>query len=338
MPAQMTPHPASPLVLATGDSPVETGLLSTEDFDLAALTGALRDARAGWRERLPCKGRSGELDYGAHGFPSRHALAHVVETLSAALFPMRLGPSDLTVENEDAFVAASLRTALPLLARQVAMELAYVRDGCKPSTDHHDRAHRLVAQVATRLPAIRRLLDTDLEAAFAGDPAARSVDEVLLCYPFVTAVIHHRLAHELYLAGSPLVARIIAEIAHSRTGIDIHPGATIGERFFIDHGTGVVIGQTAIIGRGVRLYQAVTLGARSFAQDADGHLVKDIARHPILEDDVTIYAGATILGRVTIGAGSVIGGNVWLTRSVPPGSRVRQVTPSVDIEIADPFS
>ncbi|WP_206237799.1 serine O-acetyltransferase EpsC [Novosphingobium terrae] len=341
----MTPHPASPFALATEDSPVvnalETGLdgLAQEDgFDLTAITHALRDARKGWRGRLPCEGRAGGLDYGAHGFPSRHALAHVVETLSAALFPMRLGPSDLTVDNEDAFVAASLRTALPLLARQVAMELAYVREGCKPSTDHHDRARRIIAQVAERLPDIRRLLDSDLEAAFAGDPAARSVDEVLLCYPFVTAVIHHRLAHELYLAGATLVARIIAEIAHSRTGIDIHPGATIGESFFIDHGTGVVIGQTAIIGRRVRLYQAVTLGARSFAQDADGHLVKDIARHPIIEDDVTIYAGATILGRVTIGARSVIGGNVWLTKSIPPGSQVRQVKPSVDIETTDPFA
>ncbi|HEX8056979.1 MAG TPA: serine acetyltransferase, partial [Novosphingobium sp.] len=154
----------------------------------------------------------------------------------------------------------------------------------------------------------------------------------------VTAVIHHRIAHELYLLGAPLVARIIAEIAHSRTGIDIHPGARIGESFFIDHGTGVVIGQTAIIGDRVRIYQAVTLGARSFRTDEQGKLVKDDPRHPIVEDDVTIYSGATILGRITIGKGSVIGGNVWLTRSVPPGSRVRQVQPSIDIEAADPFA
>jgi serine O-acetyltransferase len=182
---------------------------------------------------------------------------------------------------------------------------------------------------------IRRLLDSDLEAAYAGDPAARSVDEVLLCYPCVTAVIHHRIAHELYLLGAPLVARIIAEIAHSRTGIDIHPGAQIGGSFFIDHGTGVVIGQTAVIGNRVRIYQAVTLGARSFSTDTDGRLVNE-PRHPILEDDVTIYAGATILGRITIGKGSVIGGNVWLTRSVPPMSRVRQTQPSISIEAADP--
>ncbi|MET0365152.1 MAG: serine O-acetyltransferase EpsC, partial [Sphingobium sp.] len=185
------------------------------------------------------------------------------------------------------------------------------------------------------LPAIRRLLDEDVEAAYAGDPAARSVDEVLLCYPCVTALIHHRIAHELYKLGAPLVARIIAEAGHSRTGIDIHPGAQIGESFFIDHGTGVVIGQTAIIGNRVRLYQAVTLGARSFREDEDGNLVNE-PRHPIIEDNVTIYAGATILGRVIIGKCSVIGGNVWLTRSVPAGSRVRQMKASVAIEEGDP--
>lgn len=304
------------------------------DFDLSAITLGLRAARANWRERRADGHLGSPEDYGAHGFPGRHALTHVVDTMAAALFPMRLGPADLTVESEDAFVAASLRTVLPLLARQVAMELAYE----PAAADHQPRARAITAALAHSLPTIRDLLDSDVEAAFAGDPAARNVDEVLLCYPFVTALIHHRLAHELYRLGAPVVARIIAEIAHSRTGIDIHPGATIGDSFFIDHGTGVVIGQTAIIGRRVRLYQAVTLGARRFATDGEGHLVRDIVRHPIIEDDVTIYAGATILGPVTIGAGSVIGGNVWLTRSVPPGSRVRQVTPSVDIEIADPFS
>ncbi len=191
---------------------------------------------------------------------------------------------------------------------------------------------RTIGGLAQSLSVIRRVLDTDIDAAYAGDPAARSVDEVLLCYPRVTAVIHHRIAHALYRLGAPLIARIIAEIAHSRTGIDIHPGATIGESFFIDHGTGVVIGQTAIIGNRVRIYQVVTLGARSFTTDAHGNLVKDEPRHPIVEDDMTIYAGATILGRITIGKGSVIGGNVWLTRPVPPGSRVSQGKPSVTIE------
>ena len=174
------------------------------------------------------------------------------------------------------------------------------------------------------LPAVRVLLLSDVVAAYRGDPAARSVEEVLICYPGVKAVMYHRLAHALHELGTPLIARMIAEVAHSATGVDIHPGARIGGSFFIDHGTGVVIGETAVIGERVRLYQAVTLGSRRFAVDADGALVKGALRHPIVEDDVVIYAGATILGRITIGRGSSIGGNVWLTRSVPPGSQVTQ--------------
>jgi serine O-acetyltransferase len=298
---------------------------------LEALVGRLRAVREDWRQS-----QARHAEYGEHGFPSRHAIARIVDLLSAVLFPLRLGPAELTPDNEDAFVLTSLETALPVLVAQLRMELAYSKAVSVDETIE-TASRRIVGGLADALPEIRRLLDTDLEAAYAGDPAARSVDEVLLCYPCVTAVIHHRIAHELYLLGAPLVARIIAEIAHSRTGIDIHPGARIGESFFIDHGTGVVIGQTAIIGDRVRIYQAVTLGARSFRTDEQGNLLKDELRHPIVEDDVTIYSGATILGRITIGKGSVIGGNVWLTRSVPPGSRVRQVQPSVDIESADPF-
>eukprot|EP01034_Spumella_vulgaris_P023539 gene23539-29763_t len=153
---------------------------------------------------------------------------------------------------------------------------------------------------------------------------ARSVDEVLLCYPGVLAMIHYRLAHELYALDLPLLARIISELAHGATGIDIHPGASIGAGFFIDHGTGVVIGETAVIGERVRVYQAVTLGAKRFPTDADGKLQKGLPRHPVVEDDVVIYAGATILGRITLGKGAVIGGNVWLTHDVPPGGRIAQ--------------
>jgi serine O-acetyltransferase len=150
------------------------------------------------------------------------------------------------------------------------------------------------------------------------------VDEVLLCYPGVLAIIHHRIAHKLYLLGLPLLARIIAELSHSQTGIDIHPGARIGPGFFIDHGTGVVIGETAVIGQRVRLYQAVTLGAKRFSADADGTLHKGLARHPIVEDDVVIYAGATVLGRITVGKGATIGGNVWVTHDVLPGAHITQ--------------
>jgi serine O-acetyltransferase len=187
-----------------------------------------------------------------------------------------------------------------------------------------ERAFEITRSLGTQLPGIRALLVSDIQAAFAGDPAAQHITEILLCYPGVLAVMHHRLAHALHRLGVPLLARFINEIAHSATGIDIHPGAQIGPSFFIDHGTGVVIGETAVIGERVRLYQAVTLGAKSFPSGSDGALVKGHARHPIVEDDVVIYAGATILGRVTIGRGAIIGGNVWLTHSVAPGASVSQ--------------
>jgi serine O-acetyltransferase len=182
----------------------------------------------------------------------------------------------------------------------------------------------MTAEFLARLPGVRRLLATDVRAAYDGDPAATSPAETILCYPGVLALTCQRLAHELHVLGVPLLPRMITEHAHALTGIDIHPGARIGERFFIDHGTGVVIGETSEIGSGVRLYQGVTLGARSFPLDEHGHPVKGVPRHPIVEDDVIVYSGATILGRITVGAGSVIGGNVWLTRSVPPGSRIQQ--------------
>ena len=260
-------------------------------------------------------------------FPSREALLDIATALCGVLFPMRLGPAELHQEGEDHYVGYTLDKALNALFRQVVLELGYhQRLQCPEKEGVEARAAEIVRGFARQLPALRALLDSDVEAAYSGDPAARSVDEVLLCYPGILAVIHHRLAHTLYVLGAPLVARIIAEIAHSSTGIDIHPGADIGGSFFIDHGTGVVIGETTVIGRNVRLYQAVTLGARRFNRDESGALEKGAPRHPILEDDVVVYAGATILGRITIGRGSSIGGNVWLTRSVPPGSQVSQAS------------
>jgi len=257
--------------------------------------------------------------------PSREALASIVDGLRSALFPMRLGPPDLRQESEDYFVGHTLDAVLGALHGQVRLELRYqARHAGSSIADADDEALEVLREFGAALPGIRALLDSDVLAAFHGDPAARSVDEVLLCYPGIHAMIHHRIAHALYRRGVPLLARLVAELAHGATGIDIHPGATIGAGFFIDHGTGVVIGETALIGRNVRLYQAVTLGAKRFATDEDGHLQKGGARHPIVEDEVVVYAGATILGRVTIGRGSTIGGNVWLTRSVPPGSRIAQ--------------
>ena len=289
-------------------------------LDLGTIVADLRAVREQWRvsQRRP-------RDLGGRELPSREALTSILDGLRGALFPMRLGPPDLRQENEDYYVGHTLDTVLTALLGQVRLELSYHARHDHPDSASVDaRAIEVVRSFGSALPGLRALLDSDVLAAFHGDPAARSVDEVLLCYPGIQAMIHHRLAHELYGLGVPLLARLVAELAHGQTGIDIHPGATIGAGFFIDHGTGVVIGETAQIGRNVRLYQAVTLGAKRFATDEDGHLQKGGVRHPILEDEVVIYAGATILGRVTIGRGSTIGGNVWLTRSVPPGSRIAQ--------------
>jgi serine O-acetyltransferase len=291
-------------------------------FELSGIVHALHEARNEWRDS---QRRSREP--GAREFPSRDALAQVVESLKGALFPMRLGPPELRHESEDFYVGHTLNTALQTLLVQARLELNFnARHEPRTVAEIDEVAAAAVLQFARELPRLRRLLDSDVLAAYNGDPAARSVDEVLLCYPGVLAMVHHRLAHELYKLGLPLLARIVAELAHAQTGIDIHPGAQIDAGFFMDHGTGIVIGETAVIGRGVRLYQAVTLGAKRFPTDAQGNLQKGLPRHPVVEDDVVVYAGATILGRVTLGKGAVIGGNVWVTEDVPPGASVTQAT------------
>ena len=289
-------------------------------WNLDSVVAGLRAAREHWRAA-----HRRECESGGREFPSRETLETVVHELCGALFPMRLGPPELRQESEDYYVGHTLDSALNSLHGQILLELAdAARHSGRGTDDIEVRAARIVREFAADLPAIRRLLDTDIDAAFRGDPAAHSVDEVVLCYPGVLAIIHHRLAHRLYRIGAPLVARIVSEIAHGKTGIDIHPGARIGKGFFIDHGTGVVIGETAVIGENVRLYQAVTLGAKRFPVDDQGSLQKGLPRHPVVEDDVVIYAGATVLGRIVIGRGSTIGGNVWLTHSLPPDSHVTQ--------------
>ena len=289
-------------------------------LDVNEVVQALHAVRNEWRD---AQRRSREP--GGRELPSRDALAQIVEQLKGALFPMRLGPPDLRHESEDFYVGHTLDAALQALLAQARLELAWGQRHAPLSEAALDeQVANAVREFASALPGIRRLLDSDVLAAFHGDPAARSVDEVLLCYPGILAMIHHRLAHQLYQLDLPLLARIVAELAHGQTGIDIHPGAQIDAGFFIDHGTGVVIGETAIIGKRVRLYQAVTLGAKRFPTDAEGHLQKGLPRHPLVEDDVVIYAGATILGRVTLGKGATIGGNVWITESVPAGASVTQ--------------
>ncbi len=289
-------------------------------FDITNIVQSLYEARHNWRQA-----QSRDSEPGGREFPSRDALAAILDSLKGVLFPMRLGPPDLRQESENFHVAHALDAALHALLKQVRRELKY-NAGLNGAAglDVDDEAQVAIQTFASALPTIRRLLDSDVLAAYQGDPAARSVDEVLLCYPGVLAMIHYRLGHQLYLLGLPLLARIVAELAHGATGIDIHPGATIGAGFFIDHGTGVVIGETAVIGERVRIYQAVTLGAKRFPTDADGKLQKGLPRHPVVEDDVVIYAGATILGRITLGKGAVIGGNVWLTHDVAPGGRIAQ--------------
>jgi serine O-acetyltransferase len=256
-------------------------------------------------------------------FPSPEALAQAIRDLSAALYPRRLGGFRGGAKQEDAFVAARLTDGLNILRQEIDAEIAYWQlESAAPFDDDH--ASTLIRHFAATLADIRALIDSDIDAAFIGDPAARSVDEILVSYPGAIATLHHRIAHELHTLGTAIVARSISELANARTGIDIHPGAAIGPRFFIDHGTGVVIGETSIIGSNVRLYQHVTLGARSPLWDASTAPRERYARHPIVEDDVVIYAGATILGRVTIGRGSTIGGNVWLLDDVPPESVIVQ--------------
>jgi serine O-acetyltransferase len=291
--------------------------------ELERVVSALRIARAG----------SNNPDRGAgETLPSGQALVAVVEAVVAALFPNHFGPPDFGEEGVDRFVNETLERALGILREQVRQELRWAaRRSSKDAAAVDQRAADIVRAFATSLPDIRSLLESDVVAAYRGDPAAKSIDEVLMCYPGVKAIMRHRLAHALYELGTPLVARMIAEAAHSATGVDIHPGARIGASFFIDHGTGVVIGETAVIGDRVRLYQAVTLGAKRFEVDEHGALVKGTPRHPIVEGDVVIYAGATILGRITIGRGSTIGGNVWVTRSVPPGSHITQALARTDV-------
>jgi serine O-acetyltransferase len=303
--------------------------MSEPVFDLQAVVGELAAARQAWRT---AQQRYSEA--GGRELPAREALAEIMQGLRGVLFPMRLGPPNLRQENEDFYVGHTLGAVLHALHTQVRLELHYNArhsDGANSSALDAS-AVQIVRNFAQALPDIRRLLDSDVVAAFEGDPAARSVDEVLLCYPGILAMLYHRVAHTFYQAGVPLLARIVAELAHAQTGIDIHPGASIGAGFFIDHGTGVVIGETARIGQRVRVYQAVTLGAKSFPLDADGKPIKGEPRHPTLEDEVVIYAGATVLGRITIGRGASIGGNVWLTHDVAPGSHITQASSRQDVK------
>jgi serine O-acetyltransferase len=264
------------------------------------------------------------------GLAGRQAVIKVLDDLIAALFPGCHGYEPVPADQVRGLVEEKLHAIRASLRRQIELAFRYQCefDQCKDCGDCGRNAETAVRVLMAALPDIKRVLQEDIVAAYEGDPAAKSFMEVVMSYPGVLTIMAHRLAHVLYTEGVPLIPRIMSEHAHSQTGIDIHPGAVIGPGFFIDHGTGVVIGETCVIGRRVKLYQGVTLGALSFPKDEHGNPIKGIKRHPNVENDVTIYAGATILGgKTVIGAGSEIGGNVWLTHSVPPGSKVYNQQP-----------
>ncbi|NTV06366.1 MAG: serine acetyltransferase [Chlorobiaceae bacterium] len=255
--------------------------------------------------------------------PSIEKLKEVVELLRSIIFPGYFGGPVLRKQSRHHFLGVRIEKLYGLLTEQILSVLHFnTENNC--SRNAAEKAAETASQFIGLLPDIRHKLCTDVKAIYDGDPAAKNYGEIIFCYPSIRAMINYRAAHALLSLGVPLIPRIIAEMAHSETGIDIHPGAHIGDYFCIDHGTGVVIGETCIIGNHVRLYQGVTLGAKKFELDDEGNPVKNLPRHPIIEDNVVIYSNANILGRITIGKNSVIGGNVWQTVSLPPNSRVLQ--------------
>ncbi len=259
----------------------------------------------------------------AHNLPVRDKIVEILELLTEILFPGYTGKRAVTKSNVSFIVGDLLCEVYSELVEQIERAYKYrCRMEKCDSGDCRKMAEEAAEHMVEQLPKIREMLKGDIEAAFDGDPAAKSYEEIVISYPCITAIMTYRIAHELYLKDVPLIPRLMTEWAHARTGIDIHPGAVIGKRFFIDHGTGVVIGETTIIGDNVKIYQGATLGALSFPKDDRGRIIKGGKRHPTIEDNVTIYAEATILGDVTIGKGAIIGGNVWLKESVPPGVTV----------------
>ena len=267
--------------------------------------------------------------------PSASELEEIIGLSRSILFPGFFGRSSVNIDTIKYQIGVNVEKLHKLLSRQVMAGLCFNEDcHCPNAADKRvcmkEEADKIAGRVIEKFPTLRKTLSTDIQAAFDGDPAASNQGEVISCYPAVKAIINYRLAHELVLENVPLIPRMITEMAHSETGIDIHPAASIGSYFTIDHGTGVVIGATCIIGNHVKLYQGVTLGAKSFPLDKDGKPIKGIPRHPILGDNVVVYANATVLGRITIGRDCVIGANVWVTRDMRPKSKKYKQT-KVDI-------
>ena len=261
--------------------------------------------------------------------PDKREIIDIINGLLSIVYPGYYRDRTYKIYNMNNNLAVVIEDVVYHLNKQIALALHFSESGLSEDAIAQE-SQKLTLAFFQKIPAVRAVLETDLDAAFDGDPAAKNREEIILSYPGLLAITINRLAHELFLLNVPLIPRIMTEYAHSLTGIDIHPGATIGRHFFIDHGTGVVIGETCVIGDNVKLYQGVTLGAKSFQLDEAGNPVKGVKRHPNIEDDVVIYAGATILGGdVTVGKGSVIGGNAWITRSVAPGTMAYNDAPQV---------
>jgi serine O-acetyltransferase len=276
------------------------------------------------------KGDSGINFIEVSNLPVRDKILEILEQLTEILFPGYTGKRTVTKSNVDYIIIDILYHVYTELSEQIEKAYKYQCRMQKCDTgDCRRMAEDATMHLLTKLPKIRDLLKGDVGAAYDGDPAAKSHEEIVISYPCMIAIATYRIAHELYVKEVPLIPRIMSEYAHSKTGIDIHPGARIGKNFFIDHGTGVVIGETTIIGNNVKIYQGTTLGAMSFPKDERGRIIKGQKRHPTIKDDVTIYAEATILGNVTIGKGAIIGGNVWVKQSVPAGYTVTTGNPDL---------
>lgn len=276
------------------------------------------------------KGDSGINFIDAANLPVRGQILDILELLFEVLFPGHTGTKTVTKSNVKYILGDLLSQIYSELAEQTRRAYQYQcrMDKCQ-QCDCETMAEKVTGEFLGELPRIRKLLKGDVHAAFDGDPAAKSYEEIVISYPCITAIATYRIAHELCIRDVPLIPRMMCECAHARTGIDIHPGAKIGKDFFIDHGTGVVIGETTVIGNNVKIYQGTTLGAMSFRRDERGRIIKGGKRHPSIEDNVTIYAEATILGDVTIGKGAIIGGNTWIKQSVPPGVTVSSPNPDL---------
>ena len=282
---------------------------------------------------LSYKGKQGINHIEGFNLPSQKEIATILEDMKEIIFPGFAERKVINLENAQYFIGDIISRLYVELAKQIARALRYQceMDKCD-NCDIYDQADKAAKKLIEKLPEIRKALKKDVLAAYEGDPAAKSFEEIILCYPGIYAVTIHRFAHELYSAKIPLIPRMMSEQAHLDTGIDIHPGAKIGNNFFIDHGAGVVIGETSVIGDNVKIYQNVTLGALSFPKDEKGNIIKGIKRHPTLQNNVTVYSGATVLGDIVIGHDSIIGGNVWLTEGVKPNTSLTIAKPELRVK------